>query len=167
MNDMIRPMTKNDWPSVYAIYRQGMKTNLATFSVEEMTYEEFSRERLPEGRFVMETADHKIVGWTTLKQSYDVPEYYGVAEVSIYIDENYQGQGAATRLLNNLITYSEAAGFWMLESDIFANNEGSIALHEKCGFRKVGWREKMGQDRYGVWRDAVLMERRSRVVGID
>jgi len=167
VEDTIRKMTENDWSNVYAIYKQGMETNLATFSVEEITYDEFSEERLPEGRFVYETKDKKIAGWTTLKQSYDIPEYYGVCEVSIYVDEKFRGKGIATSLLNHLIAYSEKAGIWMLEADIFANNKGSIAVHEKCGFRKVGYREKMGRDQFGTWRDAVLLERRSKIVGVD
>lgn len=166
MQYKIREMEKTDWSVVYNIYRQGMETNLATFTVEELSYEEFDQERLQEGRFVLLDGD-QIAGWTTLKQAYTIPEYNGVAEVSIYIDNNYQGKGVGSTLLNYLIDYSEKIVFWTLESDIFANNYGSQRLHEKCGFRKVGYREKLGKDQYGVWRDSVLMERRSEKVGID
>ncbi|GAA3017024.1 GNAT family N-acetyltransferase [Tetragenococcus solitarius] len=166
MQYKIREMNKNDWPFVYDIYHQGMATNLATFTVEQLTYEEFDQQRLQEGRFVL-LDDNRVIGWATLKQAYEIPEYYGVAEVSIYIDSYYQGKGAGSTLLNYLVDYSEKIGFWTLEADIFANNYGSQRLHEKCGFRKVGYREKLGKDQYGVWRDSVLMERRSKKVGID
>lgn len=162
-----REMLATDWEAVYRIYRQGMATGLATFTVEELSYEEFDSERLAVGRLVA-VDNEKVVGWATLKQAYPtIPEYHGVAEVSIYIDQNYQGAGVATGLLKQLITVSEQEGYWLLESDIFANNTGSIRLHQKCGFRQVGYREKIGKDNNGVWRDTVLMERRSQVVGID
>lgn len=160
-------MREKDWNRVYDIYRQGMKTNLATFTVEEMSYEVFDQGRLEKGRFVILDQDD-VVGWTTLKQAYeDIPEYHGVAEISVYVDENYQGTGIATKLLRYLIDYSEKEGYWMLEADIFANNKGSIHLHEKCGFRQAAYREKIGKDRFGEWRDTVLMERRSKVIGAD
>lgn len=167
MKMKIRKMKATDWSRVYDIYRQGMETNLATFDVETLTYEEFNRERLLTGRLVALDKE-RVIGWTSLKQAYEkIPEYHGVAEVSIYIDEDYQGKGVATHLLQQLVIVSEEAGFWMLEADIFANNTGSIQLHEKCSFRQVGYREKIGKDRFGVWRDSVLMEHRSQTVGID
>jgi len=166
MQYKIRAMEEKDWMSVYDIYRQGMETNLATFTVENLSYEEFDHERLKEGRFVL-LDEQKVAGWTTLKQAYTIPQYHGVAEVSIYIDQNYQGKGVGSRLLNHLVDYSERIGLWTLEADIFANNYGSQRLHEKCGFRKVGYREKLGKDQYGIWRDSVLMERRSKKVGIE
>lgn len=167
MNYKVREMQKADWQRVYEVYRQGMKTGLATFSVEELSYEDFDQERLLVGRLVA-LHDDKIVGWTTLKEAYPkIPEYKGVAEVSIYIDEDYRGKGTATFLMEQLILLSEEKGFWTLESDIFADNEGSLALHEKSGFRQVGYREKIGKDDSGVWRDTVLMERRSKRVGVE
>lgn len=168
MEFTIRKMYKEDWEQVYAIYRQGMETDLATFTIEEISYEDFDAQRLKEGRFViLEKNKSHIMGWVTLKKVSAIPEYYGVAEVSIYLDEKYQGNGVGTTLLNYLIDYSERAGYWTLEADIFANNMASRRLHEKCGFRLVGGREKLGQDRHGVWRDSVLMERRSKVVGVE
>lgn len=166
MQYKVREMNKSDWPFVYDIYQQGMETNLATFTVEQLTFEEFDQQRLQEGRFVL-LDDNLVIGWTSLKQAYTIPEYNGVGEVSIYIDSRYQGKGAGSTLLNYLVKYSEKIGFWTLEADIFANNYGSQRLHEKCGFRKVGYREKLGKNQYGVWRDSVLMERRSKEVGID
>lgn len=103
----------------------------------------------------------------TFKFNSEVFEQEGVAEVSIYIDEDYRGKRTATFLIEQLILLSEEKGFWTLESDIFADNEGSLALHEKSGFRQVGYREKIGKDDSGVWRDTVLMERRSKRVGVE
>lgn len=164
MKYKVREMKETDWKAVYDIYYQGMKSNLATFKVERPTYKEFDQERLQKGRFVL-LDNEKLIGWTTLKQAYTIPEYKGVAEVSIYIANDYKGKGAGTTLLKHLIDFSEKAGFWTLEADIFANNYGSQRLHEKCDFRKVGYREKLGKDQYGKWRDTVLMERRSKKVG--
>lgn len=166
MGLQVREMKEEDWPQVYDIYRQGMETGLATFTVKQMTYQEFDADRLPAGRLVIQDQE-SILGWTTLRPISDIPEYHGVAEVSIYIDRSAHGKGIATTLLTCLIRLSEAAGYWMLESDIFSNNEGSIKLHEKCGFRLVGRRERIGRDQQGLWRDTVIMERRSRVVGVD
>jgi len=162
----IRNMLKEDWSDVYLIYRQGMESDLATFTVEELNYEEFDHQRLKQGRFVI-LDQQKIVGWTSLKKASEIPEYYGVAEVSIYLDQAYQGQGVGTTLLNHLVDYSEKIGFWTLEADILLENQASQHLHEKCGFRLVGKRERLGRDRHGHWRDTVLMERRSKKVGVD
>jgi len=93
--------------------------------------------------------------------------YAGVAEVSIYIGEKYKGQGIGKVLLTNLISASEENGFWTLQSGIIRENVASIALHKKCGFREIGIREKIAKTNEGIWHDVVLMERRSKVVGID
>jgi len=68
-----------------------------------------------------------------------------------------------------LIRTSEANGIWTLQAGIFPENDASLRLHFKHGFREVGLREKLGQMEFGEftgkWRDVILLERRSKVVG--
>ena len=156
----IRALTEADWPDVSHIYQLGMDTNRATFQTECPSWEEWNRSHLKPCRFVI-AQDAKILGWTALTAVSGRCVYAGVAEVSIYIDPAAQGHGVGTRLLNALIVDSELEGFWTLQSGILQDNEASIHLHTRCGFRMVGYRERIGKDRFGVWRNTVLMERRS------
>ena len=160
MNYKIRAMQKDDWKPVSEIYQQGMHTNLATFQTECPTYEEFDQSHMRQCRFVI-TDDDVIIGWAALTPVSSRCVYRGVAEVSIYIHDTYRGKGVGTQLLNFLSDQSEKEDFWTLQSGIMADNKASIRLHEKCGFRQVGFRERIGKDRFGQWRNTVIMERRS------
>lgn len=162
----IRAMNEKDWPDVAEIYRQGIATGKATFQSEIPEYKDWDASHMPVCRFVAE-ADGKAAGWVALSGVSSRCVYRGVAELSIYIAENFRGNGVGQKLLNYLIDKSEKAGIWMLQSGIMEDNLASICLHEKCGFRKVGFREKIGRDNSGRWRSTVLMERRSRTQGID
>lgn len=156
----IRALTEADWPDVSRIYQLGMDTNRATFQTDCPFWEEWNRSHLEPCRLVI-AQNGQVLGWTALTAVSGRCVYAGVAEVSIYIDPAAQGQGAGTQLLNALIVDSELEGFWTLQSGILQENEASIRLHARCGFRMVGYRERIGKDRYGVWRNTVLMERRS------
>lgn len=156
----VREMEKRDWPEVCRIYRQGMETNLATFEKEIPPYDVWDKTHLPFGRLICEDED-KIAGWTALTPFSGRSCFAGVAEVSIYISNGYKHTGIGTRLMRELIGSSEQHGIWTLQSQIMRNNEPSLALHLKCGFRNVGYREKIAKDPLGNWRDMVLMERRS------
>ena len=159
----IRAMTEADWPDVSRIYQQGMDTNRATFQEKCPPWEEWNRSHLANCRLIA-ALEGCIVGWAALSAVSSRCVYAGVAEVSIYIDTTAQGQGAGTRLLCEMIRASEAEGYWTLQSGIFEDNLASIRLHERCGFRLVGYRERIGRDRFGVWRNTVLMERRSNLL---
>lgn len=159
----IRPMTENDWQSVADIYMQGILTNLATFQVEVPTYENWDNNHLKEFRFVVENINSEVVGWVALSPISSRCVYKGVSEVSIYINQESQKQGIGKLLLNHICSYSEMHGIWTLQSGIMQNNEASIKLHEACGFRMVGYRENIAKDKYGIWRNTVLMERRTKV----
>lgn len=161
----VRPMDKADWPQISEIYQQGMDTNQATFQYECPTYKDWNASHLELCRLVI-TGHGRVVGWAALSPVSSRPVYAGVAEVSIYMGTDFHGAGLGTRLLEALIASSEESGIWTLQSGIMRDNAASIHVHEKCGFRLVGHREKIGRDRFGVWRDTVLMERRSTVVGI-
>lgn len=160
----IRPMISEDWPAVSAIYRDGIATGNATFEQDVPTWQDWHRDHLDACRLVAEL-DGNIVGWAALSPVSGRCVYGGVAEVSVYVAGQARGQGVGKLLLSSLVDASEANNFWTLQAGIFPENQASIALHRHCGFREVGVREKLGQMN-GVWRDVVLMERRSNNVGL-
>lgn len=156
---IIDEMTVEDWPEVARIYQEGMDTNLATFQTVCPPYEQWDTGHLKHSRLILRD-DDKILGWAALGAVSNRCVYAGVSEVSVYIDQQHQGRGLGERLLNDLIKSSVANGIWTLQSQIMRDNAASIRLHEKCGFRMVGYREKIGRDRNNAWRDTALMERR-------
>lgn len=166
MDVVARSMNEEDWPSVSEIYRQGIETGKATFQSDVPAYDEWNAAHILECRYVA-VIDGEVVGWTALSKVSSRCVYGGVAEVSIYIAENYREEGIGRLLLQHLITESERADFWTLQSGIMEDNSASISLHKKCGFRQVGYREHIGRDSHGKWRSTVLMEKRSGVVGVD
>lgn len=161
MTRTVRLMNKNDWEIISHIYQQGMDTNNATFETSCPAYETFDTSHIMECRYVIADGD-TIIGWAALSPVSNRCVYGGVAEVSIYVDEAHKGKGAGTQLLSHLVEQSEIAGYWTLQAGIMQDNLASIRLHEKCGFRMVGYREKIGRDRFGKWRNTVLMECRSK-----
>jgi L-amino acid N-acyltransferase YncA len=163
MNISIEPMQHTDWPAVRAIYLEGIVTGNATFEQSAPEWETWNAGHLQSARIVARS-NGEIIGWAALSPVSSRSVYAGVAEVSIYIDERARGQGVGHRLMARLVADSEAAGIWTLQAGIFPENAASIALHEHAGFRIVGRRERIGQMN-GRWRDVVLMERRSAIVG--
>jgi L-amino acid N-acyltransferase YncA len=158
----IRAMRPADWPVVAAIYAEGIATGNATFETTVPSYQAWDAAYLPEHRLVAR-AEGAVVGWTALLPYSRRAVYRGVAEETIYIAERARGQGIGGGLLRELIERAERAGFWTLQASILPENEASIALHERCGFRIVGIRERLGM-RDEKWRDVVLLERRSAAV---
>ncbi len=153
-------MAPDDWQAVSEIYQQGLDTNLASFQTASPDYETWNRAHLPICRIVAK-AQGKVIGWAALSPVSSRPVYAGVAEVSIYIALDCHHRGVGTLLLKTLCEQSERQGIWTLQSVIMQENAASIRLHEKCGFRTVGYRERIGKDRNGLWRNTVLMEKRS------
>ena len=162
---LFRPIKATDWEIVAEIYRQGIETNNATFQQQIPTWEEWDNGHLKNCR-VLASIDNKIAGWAALTLVSGRCVYAGVAEVSVYVADNFRGQNIGKMLLNKLIIESEKENLWTLQAGIFPENIASLTIHEKLGFRKVGYRENIGKMN-GEWRDTVLMERRSKVVGID
>lgn len=165
METEIRGLMASDWESVRSIYIAGIATGQATFETESPTWEQWDEAHLPAPRLVA-IANEVIAGWAALSTVSRRPVYGGVAEVSVYVDEEKRGQGVGALLLETLVKESEANGIWTLQASIFPENAASISLHQACGFREVGTRQRIGK-MAGVWRDTVLFERRSRVVGND
>ncbi|TQR21754.1 GNAT family N-acetyltransferase [Psychrobacillus vulpis] len=166
MNFMIRNAKKDDWDQIKNIYEAGISTGLATFETKApSTYEQWFLKAHPECTLIVQE-ENKILGWCKLSSVSDRLAYVGVGEVSIYVHPTVQGKGIGDLLLKNLIIRSEQQGFWTLQASIFSENKSSVYLHKKNGFREVGIREKIGKFN-GVWRDNVLLERRSSLVGLE
>jgi L-amino acid N-acyltransferase YncA len=159
----ITPMSEAHWAAVREIYAQGIATRNATFETALPDWAEWDARHLSMCRLVALRGD-EVVGWAALSAVSSREVYRGVAEVSVYVADGAQGKGIGSALLSALVAESERNGIWTLQAGILAENDASIHLHEKAGFRIVGRREKIGQ-LDGQWRDTVLMERRSTVVG--
>jgi L-amino acid N-acyltransferase YncA len=164
MSLTIQPMRPEDWSAVRTIYLEGIATGNATFETSAPEWGEWDAKHRPDCRLVA-WADNQIIGWTALSPVSSRCVYAGVAEESVYIAAQAQGQGVGKALLQAVIAESEKAGIWTIQTGIFPENAASLALHKSCGFREVGYREKIGQMN-GVWRDTVFLERRSNVVGV-
>ncbi len=166
MSIEIKIMQTKDWMVVANIYQLGIETGDATFETEVPSWVVWNNAHLKSCRFVA-WLDSKIVGWAALSPTSNRCVYGGVAEVSVYIDTNYNGSGIGTKLLQELVDQSEKAGFWTLQSGIFPENLASLQLHKKLGFREIGFKERVGKMKNGVWRDNIILERRSKKVGIN
>jgi L-amino acid N-acyltransferase YncA len=157
-------MEEGDWDAVRSIYLEGIATGNSTFENDAPAWETWDSNHLKECRLVAR-AGGRVIGWAALSPVSRRPCYSGVAENSVYVAGDARGKGVGKALMEALVKESERAGIWMLQTSIFPENGASIAIHEACGFRKVGYRERVSQLR-GVWRDTVFMERRSKVVGV-
>ena len=159
----IRALQTADWVTVSRIYQTGMDTNLATFQTVCPPWGEWDNSHIVKCRLVAETGS-VVIGWAAISHVSKRQVYAGVAEVSVYVDSFAQKSGVGTKLLHTLCHDAEKEGFWTLQSSILPENQASIRLHEKCGFRVVGYREKIGKDRFGIWRDSILMELRNSII---
>ena len=162
---MIDNMHETDWEPVRSIYLEGIATGQATFETTAPSWEKWNADHLPDPRLVFRQ-EGKVIGWAALSPVSSRPVYAGVAEVSVYVGQEYRGQGVGKALLSALVERAEQLGIWTLQASVFPENRASIELHRKCGFREVGTRERLGKLE-AAWRDVVLLERRSKVAGID
>jgi L-amino acid N-acyltransferase YncA len=154
----LRELAHEDWPAVKAIFEQGIAGGQATFETQAPSWHDWNRAHL-EGHRLVALQDGDVVGWAALSPVSERCVYEGVAENSVYVADSAQGRGIGRALLEELIARSERDGIWTIQAGIFPENEASIELHKRCGFRVVGVRERIGKH-HGVWRDVVLMERR-------
>lgn len=160
-----RPMLASDWPRVKEIYEIGIATGIATFEQSAPAWEKWDGSHLQAGRLVA-VEGGQVIGWIALTPVSSRCVYGGVAEVSIYIDPAAQKKGVGLQLMRRAIEEAEKNGLWTLQSEIISDNAASIRLHEKAGFRMIGYREKIARQ-HGLWKNNVLMERRSQVVGVN
>lgn len=158
---VIRAMTGQDWPQVSRIHQEGIDTGTATFQTEVPTQVQWEATHLPSCRLVSEDDAGNIIGWAALSPVSSRASYRGVAEVSIYVGSKHRGSKVGTRLLEALVRESERCGYWTLQAVVLVMNEASIALHQRCGFRIVGRRDRIGRLPDGTWCDTLLLERRS------
>jgi L-amino acid N-acyltransferase YncA len=159
----IQPMMAGQAPQILEIYRHGIESGMATFETEVPEWEGFEKKYLTHSRIVA-VVNNTLAGWAALSPVSSRECYSGVAEVSVYVHGNFQRQGIGRELLISLITESEKNGIWSLLSVIHEENRASIHLHEQCGFRYIGYREKIAM-LHGIWRTTVMMEKRSHKVG--
>jgi L-amino acid N-acyltransferase YncA len=159
----IRATDADDWPAVREIYEAGIATGHATFETSAPTWQRWDHTHLAEHRLIA-IVDGDVSGWAALSPMSDRCVYGGVAENSIYIHPDHRGRGVGRILLAALVASSEEAGIWTVQTGIFPENTASVALHRRCGFRIIGTRQRIGQLN-DIWRDTLLLERRSTVVG--
>lgn len=168
MSVTVRAMTRGDWPAVERIYQEGIDTGNATFETHTPTWEAFEAGKLAAHRFVaVDDTTSDVLGWIAASATSARPAYAGVVEHSVYIAASAQGRGIGRELLSSFLASVDAAGIWTVQSSIFPENEASLALHDRAGFRRFGMRERIARSDTGpyagVWRDTVLIERRRRV----
>jgi phosphinothricin acetyltransferase len=163
LKDMeIRKLLAEDWDQVKLIYQKGIDTGNATFQTSTPSWEDWDQSHLASCRIAMQE-NSKVIGWAALTPVSSRCVYAGVAEVSVYVDPAHSGKGIGLNLLNELVRQSEAEGIWTLQAGIFSENAASLSIHEKAGFKILGTMEKIGKQN-GIWRDTVLLERRSPVI---
>jgi len=162
---IIEKLQEHHWTQVEEIYLEGISNRMATFETRSPGWELWNETHHPECRYVI-TDNDEVRGWAALSPVSKRKAYAGVAEVSIYIHKSYRGFGFGKKLLEFLIDKSEKNGFWTLQVSLFPENKISFALHTSCGFREIGIREKIAQ-LDGIWRNTVLLERRSRLPKFD
>lgn len=158
------PISEETYPQVAKIYAEGLETKIATFETTVPDWEYWNASHHQFARISLQEKG-KLLGWASLSPVSKRKVYNGVAEVSIYVASHARGKGVGKKLLGKLIEISEEHNIWTLQSGIFKDNEASIQLHKNCGFRVIGYREKVGK-LDGKWLDNVLLERRSKVIGI-
>jgi len=161
---IITKMLPGHWNAVADIYKQGIATGMATFEKDIPSWDAWNANHIEKCRSVALIREN-IIGWAALSTVSSRCVYGGVGEVSVYVGTANRGKGVGELLLRNLIDQSEKLGYWTLQSGIFPENKKSIELHQKAGFRIIGYREKIGQ-LDGVWKDNILMERRSKITGL-
>ena len=161
----IRQMAPVDWESVRSIYLEGLATGDATFETEAPCWEKWDVSHLSAPRLVaVSQSDGGVIGWAALAPVSSRAVYRGVAEVSVYVADPFRGKGVGKALLEQIIGESEAKGIWTLQASVFPENIASLKLHNLCGFRVVGTRHRIAALQ-GIWRDTLLLERRSEIVG--
>ncbi len=163
---IIRAYEKKDWAEVEEIYIEGITTGVATFETEPKGQKKWETESVQGSALVAQSENGKIMGWTILWPASDRCAYAGVAEISVYVSSSARGKGVGKALINRLIELTETKlNIWTIQAGIFEDNPASLALHKACGFRLLGYRERIGK-LHGVWKNNLQLERRSKIIGL-
>ncbi len=157
-----RLVADEDMAAVLAIYAEGLATRNATFETRVPTAEQLRARWLPALAWVAE-CDGVVVGWTAVGPVSGRECYSGVGESSVYVAEAARGRGVGKALLSTQVAGADEAGMWTLQTSIFPENRASLTLHRSAGYRTLAVRTRIAR-LDGVWRDTVLLERRSEVV---
>ncbi|AWL89733.1 N-acetyltransferase family protein [Streptomyces globisporus] len=160
---VVVPLAAEHAEQVLTIYQAGVDEGNATFETTAPEWETFDAAKLPAHRFAAVEGNGKVLGWVAASRVSDRCAYAGVVEHSVYVHPAARGRGVASTLLRALIESTERAGIWTIQSGVFPENAASLAVHERAGFRVIGTRERIGRH-HGVWRDVVLLERRSPAI---
>ena len=155
---------KENYPQVASIYKEGIATNIGTFETVVPDWETWNHKYLPFGRIALQE-NNQIIAWASLSAVSLRNVYSGVAEVSMYVKTSERGKGLGEKILLKLIAESEENNIWSLQASIFRENKASLYIHQKCGFRTIGFKERIAQ-LHGVWQDNFLLERRSKIIGV-
>ncbi|HEX7367932.1 MAG TPA: GNAT family N-acetyltransferase [Pelobium sp.] len=161
---LVKPLEQKHWEQVKTIYKLGIATKTATFETEAPNWKEWNNNHLPHSRLICEV-DERVGAWVALREVQNECVDVGVAEISIYAHPACKGMGLGYVLMEHVIRHSEENGIWTLQAQIFEENKATIRLHEHSGFRRVGYRERLGV-LDGIWHNIILFERRSKVVGV-
>ncbi|MBK6729633.1 MAG: N-acetyltransferase [Bacteroidetes bacterium] len=160
----IRPLVQDDYPAIKNIYDMGIAAGNATFETQSPEWEIFDKKFLPHSRFVS-LEENTITGWVVLSNVSPRECYKGVCELTLYVHDDFKNKGIGKALIEKVIVTSEKHGYWSMLAVIHNDNPASIHLHEKCGFRMIGYRERIAFLN-GVWKTTVIMEKRSNTIGI-
>ncbi|NWF91793.1 MAG: N-acetyltransferase family protein [Syntrophaceae bacterium] len=170
MQYLIDTMKPEDWEQVRSIYLDGIGTGNSTFESEAPEWEKWDSAHLRQHRLVVREGK-RVLAWAALSPVSTRCVYSGVAELSLYVSAEHRGKGMGSELLEAVILSTEKSGIWTLQGGIFPENVPSLRLVRKHGFKEIGRREKIGKMSYGpfagIWRDVILVERRSAVAGTD
>lgn len=168
---VIRAMTPADWPAVQDIYRHGIEDGEATFETETPSWEAFDASKLDAPRLVAVGDDGQLWGWAAASPVSARAAYRGVIEHSVYVHRDARGRGIGRLVLNAFVAAADESGYWTIQSSIFPENTASLRVHAAAGFRIIGTRERIARSALGahagLWRDTVLIERRSTMNGRD
>lgn len=156
-------LTADNWPEARAIFDEGISSGIASLETQAPDWPTFDQHHLPHCRFIA-TIQQEMAGWAALTPVSYRKAYAGVAEVSVYVARKFHQNGVGSFLMDRLIRCSEQSGIWTLQSIVFPENEASLRLHKKFGFRIVGYREQIARNRDGNWQDTILLERRCRQI---
>jgi L-amino acid N-acyltransferase YncA len=160
----LEALSPADWPRVCAIYLDGILSGNATFETEPPSWDQWDRSHLATAR-VVARGEEGVLGWGALSPISQRMCYAGVAEVSVYVAAAARGQGIGRTLLQEVIRVSEANSIWTLQGSVFPENSASWRMCADNGFRQVGRRKHIAKLN-GLWRDTILLERRSGRVGL-